>query len=121
MAVPMSQQTTLHAPNTDEEAGHVRRDPAPSESCPEKRYAGGGTHEDPYVVDWDLGDPENPFNWSKDRKWAITFQLAMATFSVSFCSSCYSGGLASMDRELHITQVVGILGVSLYVLGFGLG
>ncbi|EIW60614.1 MFS general substrate transporter [Trametes versicolor FP-101664 SS1] len=117
----MSQQTTLHAAGTDEEAGHVRRDPAPSDSCHEKKYAGGGTHEDPYVVDWDLGDPENPFNWSKDRKWAITFQLAMATFSVSFCSSCYSGGLASMDRELHITQVIGILGVSLYVLGFGLG
>ncbi len=121
MAVPMSQQTTLHAANTDEEAGHVRHNPAPSDSCHEKKYAGDGTHEDPYVVDWHLGDPENPFNWSKDRKWAITFQLAMATFSVSFCSSCYSGGLASMDRELHITQVVGILGVSLYVLGFGLG
>ena len=45
----------------------------------------------------------------------------MATFTVSFCSSCYSGGLASMDRELHMSQVVGILGVSLYVLGFGLG
>ncbi|KAJ3007909.1 hypothetical protein NUW54_g3362 [Trametes sanguinea] len=34
---------------------------------------------------------------------------------------CYSGGMASMDRELHMSQVVGILGVSLYVLGFGLG
>lgn len=85
MAVPMSQQTTLHAANTDEEAGHVRRDPAPSDSCHEKKYAGGGTHEDPYVVDWDLGDPENPFNWSKDRKWAITFQVGPhRVFNIAF-------------------------------------
>ncbi|KAI0768785.1 MFS general substrate transporter [Trametes elegans] len=85
------------------------------------KYAGKGTPDDPYVVDWDEGDAENPFNWSKGRRWGITSQVSMATFSVSFCSSCYSGGMAYMDRELHMTQIVGILGVSLYVLGFGLG
>ncbi|KAI0637228.1 MFS general substrate transporter [Trametes polyzona] len=128
----MSQQTTLHAADTDEEAGHVpcpRGDAAPrrrgaEQTCQalaQKRYPGAGTHTDPYVVDWDLGDPENPFNWTRRRKWGITFQLATSTFTMAFCSSCYSGGMASMDRELHLTQIVGILGVSLYVLGFGLG
>ena len=48
-------------------------------------------------------------------------QLAISTFTVSFCSSCYSGGLASMRAELHMSEVLAILGVSLYVLGFGLG
>ncbi|KAI0670625.1 MFS general substrate transporter [Trametes maxima] len=130
MAVPISQQTTLHAADFDEEVAvdaHARNDSvqtgrdAPSVDWHDKKYPGGGTHADPYVVDWELGDPENPFNWSDRRRWSITFQLAMATFTVAFCSSCYSGGLASMDRELHMSQVVGILGVSLYVLGFGLG
>ncbi|KAI0646818.1 MFS general substrate transporter [Trametes meyenii] len=132
MAVPISQQTTLHAADSDEEAAvgacNARNGSsarvgggAPSADWHDKKYPGEGTHTDPYVVDWELGDPENPFNWSDRRRWGITFQLAMATFTVAFCSSCYSGGLASMDRELHISQVVGILGVSLYVLGFGLG
>ena len=39
------------------------------------KYQGSGTHTDPYVVDWELGDPENPFNWSRRRKWAITAQV----------------------------------------------
>ena len=40
-----------------------------------RKYPGRGTPEDPFVVDWDLGDPENPFNWSKLRKWIITLQV----------------------------------------------
>lgn len=87
----MSQQTTLHA--TDEEAtSHVRRalessaEPsstrsgtgaAPSPAWQERKYPGRGTHEDPYIVDWDIGDAENPFNWSKTRKWCITAQVSL--------------------------------------------
>ncbi|KAJ3476096.1 hypothetical protein NLI96_g11395 [Meripilus lineatus] len=84
-------------------------------------YPGSGTAQDPYVVDWDKGDPEDPYNWSPRRKWAITLQLAFSTFTVSFCSSSYTGGLASIERDLHISEELAILGVSLYVLGFGLG
>ncbi|KAJ3556051.1 hypothetical protein NM688_g2239 [Phlebia brevispora] len=78
-------------------------------------YSGNGTLEDPYVVDWDPGDPENPYNWSK------RLQMAIGTFTVSFCSSSYTGGLASIMKELHMSHEVAILGVSLFVLGFGLG
>ena len=41
----------------------------------ESRYPGGGTGENPFVVDWDPKDPENPFNWSRGRKWLITLQV----------------------------------------------
>ncbi|PCH38373.1 MFS general substrate transporter [Wolfiporia cocos MD-104 SS10] len=85
------------------------------------RYIGSGTSEDPYVVDWDEADPENPFNWSKSRKWVLTMQLASATWVASFCSSAYSGGLDYTARDLHITREVALLGISLYVLGFVLG
>jgi hypothetical protein len=43
-----------------------------------QKYPGRGTPHDPFVVDWDLGDPENPFNWSKRRKWLITLQVCTA-------------------------------------------
>lgn len=42
-----------------------------------RTYLGRGTNDDPYVVDWDLNDPEDPYNWSKPRKWAITMQVSV--------------------------------------------
>lgn len=41
----------------------------------ERTYLGSGTLTDPYVVDWDLNDPEDPYNWSKTKKWVITMQV----------------------------------------------
>ena len=40
-----------------------------------KKYPGLGTREDPFIVDWDVDDPENPYNWSKSKKWLITLQV----------------------------------------------
>ncbi|EKM55718.1 uncharacterized protein PHACADRAFT_256541 [Phanerochaete carnosa HHB-10118-sp] len=107
----------------EEEAGSThssKSEPQASQAVTSK-YPGTGTPDDPYVIYWDVGDPENPFNWSTKRKWAITLQMAIGTWTVSFCSSSYSGGLNAMAKELHMSQEVAILGVSLYVLGFGLG
>lgn len=38
-------------------------------------YPGSGTSDDPYIINWDLSDPENPYSWSKHRKWLITTQV----------------------------------------------
>ena len=85
----MSQTTTLHAdeeavrkveqaPNSDTKTAASPSAP-PSSDCAWRdkplKYPGKGTHADPYVVDWGLADPENPFNWSSRRRWAITFQV----------------------------------------------
>jgi len=107
----------------------------------DKPYPGSGTSKDPFVVDWTLGDPENPFNWSRTRRWFITAQvrcilsfalirqqnnhphsqLALSTFTVSFSSSAYTGGLQGIQHDLNVSSDVAILGISLYVLGFALG
>ncbi|KAH9483779.1 Major facilitator superfamily multidrug transporter mdrA [Psilocybe cubensis] len=92
--------------------------PPPAE---ERTYLGSGTADDPYVVEWDLNDPEDPYNWPKFKKWVITAQLALSTFTVSFSSSSYSGGLQHTMQDLGISYNVAILGISLYVLGFALG
>ncbi|KAF8160601.1 major facilitator superfamily domain-containing protein [Pholiota molesta] len=93
----------------------------PQLTSPERTYLGSGSTDDPYVVDWDLNDPEDPYNWSKRRKWLITMQLAFCTWTVSFASSSYTGGLEFTMRDLNISYDVAILGISLYVLGFALG
>ncbi|KDQ59492.1 hypothetical protein JAAARDRAFT_153379 [Jaapia argillacea MUCL 33604] len=98
-------------PNSPTHPSTTRNDP----------YQGEGTCEDPYIVDWSSGDPHNPYNWSKRRKWLITSQLAIGTWTVSFSSSAYSGGLNYTQQDLHVSEEVAVLGISLYVLGFGLG
>ena len=47
----------------------------------EHRYPGSGTQKDPYIVDWDQDDPENPYNWTKRRKWLITIQVGYVRIS----------------------------------------
>jgi hypothetical protein len=103
------------------------------------KYSGCGTPDDPFVVEWDLADLQNPYNWSKLRKWVITaqvvfhtplytklvnngtLQMAMSTFSVSFGSSSYTGGIQFVMADLHISEEVALLGVTVYVIGFALG
>lgn len=51
----------------------------PNPSPPSPKYPGSGTSDCPYVVDWDVGDPGNPYNWSHNRKWLTTLQV---------CASC---------------------------------
>ncbi|KAJ7135016.1 MFS general substrate transporter [Mycena crocata] len=90
-------------------------------ASPARGYPGSGTLQDPFVVDWDAQDAENPLNFNNCKKWIITSQLAFCTWTVSFSSSVYSGGLETMARDLRISDNVAILGLSLYVLGFALG
>jgi len=82
---------------------------------------GNGSIGDPYVVEWYPVDPEDPYNWPDLQKWIITAQLALATWTVSFSSSAYTGGLEHTMRDLHVSYNVATLGISLYVLGFALG
>lgn len=51
----------------------------------------------------------------------MTAQLAFGTFLVSMCSSTYSGALSRMMKDLEMSEEVAVLGLSVYVAGFGLG
>lgn len=64
--------------------------------APPSSYDGAGTLENPYIVVWHAGDPQNPYNWSKARKWLITAQLAIGTLCVSLASTVYTGSLPAI-------------------------
>eukprot|EP00906_Rhabdomonas_costata_P025187 RCo036078 len=85
------------------------------------KYAGSGTQEDPYLVEWLPNDPENAMTWPRAYKWYSTIFLAISTLSVSLASSAYSGGILSIAQQFPSSTVVLTLGVSLYVLGFAFG
>jgi hypothetical protein len=39
------------------------------------KYSGNGTADDPFIVDWDEKDPENPGEWSASRQWLLALQV----------------------------------------------
>lgn len=51
----------------------------------------------------------------------VAVVLAYTTFVVSFTSSIFSAATVVIAKEYEVAPVVGVLGVSLYVLGFALG
>jgi hypothetical protein len=114
----------------DVEAGHPSRilhfqrvlhQGAVNDNIVNHLYEGSGTSDDPFVVTWLDDDPVNPMNYPMALKWAITMAVAVATLAVAFVSSAYSGGIAEILQEFHVAQIIGTLGISLFVLGFALG
>ncbi|EEY16670.1 polyamine transporter 1 [Verticillium alfalfae VaMs.102] len=84
-------------------------------------YPGEGTAESPYLVDFLPEDVRNPMTFSQTKKWSITVVNAVATLAVAFASSAYSGGVRAVIEDFGVSQIVAILGVSLFVLGFAIG
>ena len=84
-------------------------------------YPGHGTPESPYVVDFLPHDGSNPLQYSRSKKWTITMLQAVATLAVAFVSTAYSGGLIEIIKYFHVSTIVAILGVSLFVFGFAVG
>lgn len=81
------------------------------------KYNGSGTEEDPYRVEFIPNDPRDPMGFAMWKKWAITLLVAFATLAVAFVSSAYTGGVDQIIQDLHTSDEVVVLGVSLFVLG----
>lgn len=72
-------------------------------------------------VEFEENDPENPFNFSKTRKWTTTILAVFYTMEVAATAGAYVPGIASMERDLHVTNhELSLLGISIYPLGFGI-
>ncbi|PYI24902.1 bicyclomycin resistance protein [Aspergillus indologenus CBS 114.80] len=92
--------------------------PPPAQS---HAYAGTGTEENPFRVNWLPDDNCNPMNFSSRRKWALNLLTAIGAFIVAFSSSAYSGGLSQIGTELHVNEETTLLGISTFLIGFAFG
>lgn len=78
--------------------------------------------KDALVVDWyGPDDPENPRNWSRAKRFWVTFCICFLTFSVYIGSAIYSAGIQDIVRFFGVSQVAATLGLTLFVLGYALG
>lgn len=74
------------------------------------------------LLDWDgPDDVDNPHNWSKVKKWFITFTVAWVCLCVSLGSSLYVSGVEEIVLQFHISQELAISGLTFYLIGLALG
>ncbi|KAI0440727.1 polyamine transporter 1 [Xylaria telfairii] len=75
-----------------------------------------------YVVEFDgPDDPYHPQNWPLKKKLVTAAILGYTTVTSAFTSSIFSAATPHVAKEFGVSTEVGILGVSLYVLGFATG
>lgn len=74
-----------------------------------------------HYVNWDVNDPECPYNWSKGYRWVLTMGVASLVVSAAFGSSVITGRLNGVVEDFGCSEEVAILQVSLMVFGFMIG
>ncbi|KAK0440945.1 MFS polyamine transporter [Desarmillaria tabescens] len=75
---------------------------------------------EPLYVEFEVGDPRNPVNFSRQRKWAITVLSSFSTLLAAITAAGYNLGFDSMTRDLNCTRFQATIGLSTYTLGFGI-
>ena len=74
------------------------------------------------VVDFDSeDDPYRPLNWPFRKKAITTLLYGITTMGATFASSVYSPAVHQIAAEYHVGTEVTLLGLSLLLVGFGLG
>lgn len=73
------------------------------------------------VEDDNTDTRQNPRNWSRGKRFFVTFEICFLTFSVYIGSAIYTPGLEGVMSEFGVAQVPAVLGLTLYVAGYGLG
>ncbi|GAA6017962.1 hypothetical protein JCM10207_002721 [Rhodosporidiobolus poonsookiae] len=74
-----------------------------------------------YLVDWQENDQENPKNWSTRKRSFVAAQIAFLTTVVYIGSAIYTPSEQGLMEEYGVSQVVTVLGLTLFILGYGMG
>lgn len=78
--------------------------------------------QEEYVVEFDgADDPYHAQNWTLRKKCLTAGMLGYTTMVSAFSSSIFSAAITAISEEYNVSTTVGVLGVSLYVLGFATG
>ncbi|KAI0062505.1 MFS general substrate transporter [Artomyces pyxidatus] len=74
------------------------------------------------VIDWyGPDDSANPHNWSRAKKIWVMAQTCLWTFTMYIGSSIYTSGIPDIAEKFGVSQVAATVGLTLFVVGYGLG
>lgn len=77
--------------------------------------------KDTEFVTFLIKDPQNPQNWSTNKKWVATIIASLLVFTIAFGSSVPTGGLGLIEKKYNVSLEVAILTCSIMVIGFAVG
>ncbi|KAF4632729.1 hypothetical protein G7Y89_g5400 [Cudoniella acicularis] len=85
--------------------------------------AAGESTKDPFEVRWDGGDndPMNPRSMSMARRWLIVLIVSASSLCVTCTSSVYTFTYSQLEKEFNCSRIVATLGLSLFIMGLGIG
>ncbi|KUI59671.1 Caffeine resistance protein 5 [Cytospora mali] len=73
------------------------------------------------VVHFSPGDPEDPRNWPRWKKWLLIGPIVLIDLSVSWGASGFSPASSKFADDFGLPSGLGALGLSAYVLGLAFG
>jgi len=80
------------------------------------------TSDNRLLVTWYTSDDQaNPQNWSIRKKALVILQIYMYTLAIYIAGSIYTPAIPTLIEKYHLSPSVASLGLSMYVLGYGLG
>ncbi|OQV02071.1 hypothetical protein CLAIMM_07322 [Cladophialophora immunda] len=80
------------------------------------------TSDGTILVDWyATDDPENPQNWSRGKKTIVVLQIYLYTLAVYMGSAIFTPSEPVIVEKMGVSPNVAALGLSMYVLGYGIG
>jgi hypothetical protein len=75
-----------------------------------------------FEVGWDGDvDPLNPRSLGRARKWIVVLIVSATSLCVTCTSSLYTSTYGQLTREFGCSQLVATLGLSLFIMGLGIG
>ncbi|KAF8908597.1 MFS general substrate transporter [Gymnopilus junonius] len=92
----------------------------PQDVPPDFPPAANSSH-DPFLVQFEERELANPFQWSRLRRWYISWVTGILVLNVTFSSSAPSGIIDQLTEQFHMSQKVATLTISLFVTGYCVG
>lgn len=80
------------------------------------------TKDGAILVDWYYSDDkQNPRNWTNKKRGGIALLICLYTFVVYTSSAMYTSSVEGVMEKFGVSQLKATLGLSIYVLGYGIG
>ncbi|KAL2810350.1 efflux pump antibiotic resistance protein [Aspergillus granulosus] len=76
--------------------------------------------EERQVVDWS-NDPSNPKNFAPWRKWTMVFIVSFSSLCITCTSALYSATYEQITVEFQVSELAATVGLSVFILGMGIG
>ncbi|KAL3421615.1 drug/proton antiporter YHK8-like protein 1 [Phlyctema vagabunda] len=120
---------SLGRSNSRRSLSHIRSqngygcDDGENSSSEDIEAADGAVEKDPYEVKWDGGDsdPLNPRSMHHARKWLVVIIVSASSLCVTCTSSIYTSTYDQITKEFDVSRLIATLGLSLFILGLGIG